>query len=70
MMSEPIIGLYALTVLAAFIFFSWEERRDAETSDDADFFLVGIAAVFWPLLVAACVAAFMINAWKKWLNRG
>jgi len=34
MMTEPMTGLYALTVFAAFIFFSWEERRDAETSDE------------------------------------
>lgn len=70
MMTEPMIGLYALTVLAAFIFFSWEERRDVENADDADFILVAMAAVFWPALVAVCVAAYMINAWKKWVNRG
>ena len=70
MMTEPMTGLYGLTVFVALICFSWEERRDAETSDDADFILVAIAAVFWPLLVAACAAAFMINAWKKWVNRG
>ena len=46
MMTEPMTGLYALTVLAAFIFFSWEERRDVENADDADFILVAIAAVF------------------------
>ncbi len=40
MMTEPMTGLYALTVLAAFIFFSWEERRDVENADDADFILV------------------------------
>ncbi|HFS7501317.1 TPA: hypothetical protein ACOELO_001559 [Enterobacter hormaechei subsp. xiangfangensis] len=70
MMTEPMTGLYALTVLAAFIFFSWEERRDVENADDADFILVAMAAVFWPVLVAVCAAAYMINAWKKWVNRG
>ncbi|MGL3099851.1 hypothetical protein [Enterobacter asburiae] len=70
MMAEPMTGLYALTVFAAFIFFSWEERRDAETSDDADFILVAISSLVWPVLVAVCAAACMINAWKKWVNRG
>ncbi|EPN6544663.1 hypothetical protein ACT2RV_002681 [Enterobacter ludwigii] len=70
MMTEPMTGLYAMTVLAAFIFFSWEERRDVENADDADFILVAMAAVFWPVLVAVCAAAYMINAWKKWVNRG
>lgn len=70
MMTEPMTGLYALTVFAAFIFFFWEERRDAETSEDADFILVAIAALLWPVLVAVCAAASMINAWKKWVNRG
>jgi putative effector of murein hydrolase LrgA (UPF0299 family) len=70
MMTEPMTGLYALTVLAVFIFFSWEERRDVENADDADFILVAMAAVFWPVLVAVCAAAYMINAWKKWVNRG
>lgn len=69
-MTEPMTGLYALTVFVAFIFFSWEERREAETSDDADFILVAIAALLWPVLVAVCTAASMINAWKKWVNRG
>lgn len=69
MMTQPMTGLYALTVFAAFIFFSWEERRDAETSDDADFILVAISSHVWPVLVAVCVAAYMINAWKKWVNR-
>ena len=57
MMTEPMTGLYALTVFAAFIFFSWEERRDAHSS------------LVWPVLVAVCAAAYMINAWKKWVNR-
>lgn len=70
MMTEPMTGLYAITVFLAFIFFSWEERQDAETSDDADFILVAIAALVWPVLVAVCAAASMINAWKKWVNRG
>ena len=70
MMTEPMTGLYALTVFAAFIFFSWEERRDAETSDDVDFVLVAISSLVWPVLVAVCIAAYMINAWKKWVNRG
>lgn len=69
MMTEPMTGLYALTVFAAFIFFSWEERRDVETSDDVDFILVAISSLIWPVLVAVCVAAYMINAWKKWVNR-
>ena len=70
MMTEPMTGLYALTVFVAFIFFSWEEHRDAETSDDTDFILVAIAALLWPVLVAVCAAASIINAWKKWVNRG
>ncbi|KTQ55117.1 hypothetical protein NS29R_12880 [Enterobacter hormaechei subsp. xiangfangensis] len=68
MMTEPMTGLYALTVFAAFIFFSWEERRDAETSDGADF-MIAISSLVWPVLVAVCIAAYMINAWKKWVNR-
>lgn len=70
MMTEPMTGLYALTVIAAFIFFSWEECRDAETSDDADFILVAVAALLWPVLVVVCASASVINAWKKWVNRG
>lgn len=69
MMTEPMTGLYALTVFVAFIFFSWEERRDAETSDDVDFILVAISSLAWPVLVTVCVAAYMINAWKKWVDR-
>jgi hypothetical protein len=70
MMIEPMTGVYALTVFVAFIFFSWEERRDAENSADADFLLVALAALVWPGLVAAFAAAYMINVWKKWANRG
>lgn len=70
MMTETMTGLYALTVFAAFIFFSWEKRRGAETSNDEDFILVAIAALIWPVLVAICATAPMINAWKNWVNRG
>jgi hypothetical protein len=62
MMTEPMAGLYALTVFAAFIFFSWEERRDGGTSDDVDFILIAISSLVWPVLVAVCTAACMINA--------
>ena len=57
MMTEPMTGLYALTVFAAFIFFSWEERRDGENSDDVDFILVAISSLVWPVLVAVCIGS-------------
>ncbi|HHH3607293.1 TPA: hypothetical protein ACPZDQ_001368 [Enterobacter roggenkampii] len=70
MMTESMTGLYALTVFAAFIFFSILELADAQDSDEEDFVLVFFAALFWPVVVAVAALGFIVGLWKLWVSRG
>ena len=70
MMMEILIGVYALSRTMTFVFLLWDEQQDDFSHDVDDFLLITLSAVFWLPLVAAVLVAFLIDFWKKWVNRG
>ncbi|HGL4052512.1 TPA: hypothetical protein ACKE1F_001603 [Citrobacter koseri] len=70
MMMETLIGVYALFACITFVFLLWDEQQDDFSHDVDDFLLITLSAVFWLPLVAAVLVAFLIDFWKKWVNRG
>ncbi|EAP9198646.1 hypothetical protein G3Y44_003065 [Salmonella enterica] len=70
MMAEIITGIYALFACITFGFLLWGECQD-EFDHDAEYLgLITLSAVFWLPLVAAVLVAFLIDFWRKWVNRG
>lgn len=70
MMAEIITGIYALFACITFAFLLWDECQDEFDHDTEDLGLITLSAVFWLPLVAAVLVAFMIDFWRKWVNRG
>ncbi|HDC1788667.1 TPA: hypothetical protein O7W21_000709 [Salmonella enterica] len=70
MMAEIITGIYALFACITFVFFLCDECQDEFDHDDEDLGLITLSAVFWLPLVAAVLVAFLIDFWRKWVNRG
>lgn len=44
--------------------------RDEFDHDAEDLGLITLSAVFWLPLVTAVLVAFLIDFWRKWVNRG
>ncbi|EEW1891868.1 hypothetical protein ACSOOX_002621 [Escherichia coli] len=66
MMTEIITGFYALFACITFAFLLWDECPDEFDHDAEDLGVITLSAVFWlPLVVA-----FLIDFWRKWVNRG
>ncbi|ATX97026.1 hypothetical protein AM349_13465 [Citrobacter freundii] len=70
MMTEIITGFYALFACITFAFLLWDECQDEFDHDAEDLGLITLSAVFWLPLVAAVLVAFLIDFWRKWVNRG
>lgn len=75
MTEEIFTGIYGVTVVIAFLFLSWDERRDSTPSskpviDDADFYMVLLFAVCWPLVVLTLLFFVTIDKWKMWISNG
>ncbi len=70
MMAEIIIGIYALFACITFAFLLRDECQDEFDYDAEDLGLITLSMVFWLPLVVAVLVAFLIDFWRKWVNRG
>ena len=70
MMAEIITGIYALFACITLAFLLWDEGQDEFDYDAEALGLITLSAVFWLPLVVAVLVAFLIDFWRKWVNRG